>query len=151
MRRICVIFFNKNKDVDLTTKELQSHDECYQTFTRGFSVAFREGQLVVPEEQATQVEPQEEGCYESLKNYVAGLELTFQRCIVKNTCEILLVLVSPKCTPWLSQRDRKCRNFACYMLKIAGKSIFQCKLKYLVKATLQSDLKMKNVFRVGKT
>ena len=26
------------------------------------------------------------------------------------------------------------------------KMLFQCKLKYLVKATLQSDLRMKNVF-----
>ena len=37
------------------------------------------------------------------------------------------------------------------MLQIAGKSFFQCKLSYLVKATLQSDLIMKNVFRTRKT
>ena len=37
-----------------------------------------------------------------------GFELTFQSWIVKNTCEISLFLVSPKCTAWLSLRDRKC-------------------------------------------
>ena len=36
------------------------------------------------------------------------------------------------------------------MLKIAGKCIFQCKWMYLVKTTLQSDLRMKNVFQRGK-
>ena len=70
MRRICLIFFNKNKDVDLKAKELQSHDECYKTFTRGFSVVVSEGIFVVPDEQVTQVEFQEQGDYESVKNYV---------------------------------------------------------------------------------
>ena len=70
MRRICLIFFNKNKDVDLKAKELQSHDECYKTFTRGFSVVVREGIFVVPDGQVTQVEFQEQGDYESVKNYV---------------------------------------------------------------------------------
>ena len=63
-------FFNKNKDVDFIAKELQSHDECYKTFTRGFSVVLREGQLVVPDEQATQVVFQEQGDYELVRNYV---------------------------------------------------------------------------------
>ena len=70
---------------------------------------------------------------------------------MKNTHEISLILVSPKCAPWLGLRDRKCQNFACYILLIAGKCIFQCKLMYLGKATLQSGLGMKNVFRMGKT
>ena len=65
-----------------------------------------------------------------------GFELTFQNCIVKNTYKVLLVLVLPKCIPWLDLRDRKCQHFACYMLHVAGKCISQCKLRHLVKAML---------------
>ena len=52
-------FFNKNKDVDLIAKDIQSHDECYKTFTRGFSIVFREEKLAVHDEQATQMVSQE--------------------------------------------------------------------------------------------
>ena len=37
------------------------------------------------------------------------------------------------------------------ILYAAGKCIFQCKLRYLVKAMLQSDFIMKNVFQMRKT
>ena len=54
-------FLNKNKDFDVIAMPLLSHDECCKLSTRGFSVVFREGQLMVPDEQATQVESQREG------------------------------------------------------------------------------------------
>ena len=38
--------------------------------------------------------------------HAARFKLTFQSCIVKNTCKASLVLVSPKCAPWLDLRDR---------------------------------------------
>ena len=46
----------------------------------------------------------------------AGFELTFKSSIMINTYKTSLVLVSPKCTPWLAMRHRKCWKFACYTL-----------------------------------
>ena len=116
----------------------------------------------------THGQPKRGLCFETLKNRrqdkcrqsvfisefldkTAGFKLTFSSCIVKNTCKISPVLVSPKSALWLGLRDRKCQDFACDMLQIAGKCIFQCKLRYLGKATLQSDFRMKNVFQMRKT
>ena len=54
------------------------------------------------------------------KYFRPGFKLTFQSCIVKKSCKISLVLVSPECAPWLGLRDRKSLNvhwsFACYRL-----------------------------------
>ena len=72
---------------------------------------------------------------------ISRFKLTFQSRIVKNTCKTSLVLVSPKCTTWLGLRYKKFQNFPC---------IFQCKSRYLVKATLRSDVRMKSVFQMGK-
>ena len=44
-------------------------------------------------------------------------ELTFQICIVKKSSKISLVLVLPKCAPWLSLRDRKYQNIVCDRLQ----------------------------------
>ena len=44
----------------------------------------------------------------------AEFELTFQRCIMKNSCKISLVLVLP--APWFVLSNRKCQNFACHRL-----------------------------------
>ena len=54
-------FLNEYKDFDVIAKQLLSHDECCKLFTCDFSVVFREGQLMVPDEQATQVESQGQG------------------------------------------------------------------------------------------
>ena len=52
-------------------------------------------------------------------------ESTFQKCIMKNPYKILLVLVLPKCTPWLGLRDRgqKMSKF-CMLYIAAGKLSF---------------------------
>lgn len=94
-------FFNKNKDVDLKTKELQSHDQCYKTFTRGFSVVVREGIFVVPDEQVTQVEFQEQGDYESVKNYV-------EEHIIRNKTAAAMGVLLSLCG--LRINDSRCRH-----------------------------------------
>ena len=84
--------------------------------------------------------------YQATKK-ASGFELTFQNCIVKNSYKISLVLVSPESPPWLGLRVRKCRNFAHYRLL---ENAFQCKLRYLVRATQQSDFRMKKSFSNNK-
>ena len=73
MRRICVIFFNKNKDVDLTTKELQSHDECYQTFTRGFSV------VKVSSQSHVAIRLKNKKCFSGRKNLIQTMKITWSK------------------------------------------------------------------------
>ena len=52
-------------------------------------------------------------------------ESTFQRCTMKNPYKISLVLVLPKCTPWLGLRDTGQKILKLCMLYIAaGKYIF---------------------------
>ena len=55
-------------------------------------------------------------CFSICWYITTGFKLTFQSSTTKNTYKISLVLVLPECTPWLGLSDRKCWNFACYML-----------------------------------
>ena len=55
-------------------------------------------------------------CFSICWYITTGFKLTFQSWTTKNTYKISLVLVLPECTPWLGLSDRKCWNFACYML-----------------------------------
>ena len=74
-----------------------------------------------------------------------GFKLTFQNYIVKKVFKISLVLVSPECLSWLGLKAQKVLKFC--TLHTAGKCIFQCKLRYLVRVTQQSNFRMKNVFQ----
>ena len=76
-----------------------------------------------------------------------GFKLIFQSGIVRNTYKISLVFVLSQMCTMVGPTDRKCRNFACYgLLENAFSNV-----NVLIKSMLQSDFRMKNVFRMRKT
>ena len=81
--------------------------------------------------------------------HVAGFELTFESCIVKNSYKISLSFSFLRMCTMAGPGGQKMSKF-CMLLIAAGKCIFQCKLMYLVKGTQQPDLRMENVFRMRK-
>ena len=62
-------FYIANKDEDLIAKELQYHQSCYRSFTRGFSQNYREGASKEPESREI-TEETNTGNFESVKEYI---------------------------------------------------------------------------------
>ena len=62
-------FYIANKDEDLIAKELQYHQSCYRSFTRGFSQNYREGASKEPESREL-TEETNTGDFESVKEYI---------------------------------------------------------------------------------
>ena len=62
-------FYFQNQEVDLIANELQFHESCYNTFTHGYSGAYRESLNTTSDVSSIPAEIQSQGDFDSVQRY----------------------------------------------------------------------------------